>query len=246
MIFNNNNIITFVHIPKTAGTSVHTALYTRFKCPNENKCINYKYIGHWKDEKTGIWSKNLFFYLNEDFKRAKYDLTKRNKYFPFNDLNFVIFTVIRSPYSRIVSAYNYLRKFKGSSEVTMAAIYNKYFKELDEKNINEKDKFKFFIDSLIESEDFIMENNVVFFKKMSEFISKDNKMLVQNLIKFENLQTEINELLTKYKYPELFLPFSKKNKSIFNSDFFLEDEKETKEKIFNFYKSDFIDFKYEF
>lgn len=244
MIFNNNNIITFIHIPKTAGTSLHNGLYVRFKCPTENKCINYKYIGHWKNEKTGQWSKDLFYHINEDFKGFTNDLTKKNQYFSFKNLNFITFAVVRSPYSRIVSAYNYLKKFKDSEDQTMSIIYDKYFRSLDDMGLEEKDKFKYFIDILVSSKEFIFKNNIVFFKNMSSFISKDGKILVKHTIRFEDLQKDFNLLLKKYGYPELFLPFSKKNKSPFNTDFFLENDAETKEKIYKFYSDDFKDFGY--
>ena len=94
MIFNK---ITFIHIPKTAGSSIINSL-------NENYDLLFK--GNREDfinEKIDIYKNyNDSSNLVGDFNvHLPFDLIKMNK----NYLNKPVFTFVRNPYSRAVSLY---------------------------------------------------------------------------------------------------------------------------------------------
>lgn len=270
-LYKNNNVIVFVHIPKTAGSSVNTALLEKFRKPREEILINhpnarlipkrekfsvnYVYRGHWKDdEKT--WTKSFTSHYLENFKdtnagvvRWVEDETGNSKIIsPYSkkkikreNLNFIPFTIARCPYERFISAYSYLRGFLNEEDEWFSNIKKIFFNT----NLDEANAFFNFIQKLEQNLVYINDLNILHLKSMKSFIkdSSDN-ILVKEILKYENLDKDLNIFLNKYGYESVILPMINVSEKKYDYKFLLNEKQYYKDIVYSFYKEDFDLFNY--
>ena len=139
----------FIHITRTGGTSIE-----------QIGLDNNKFWGRY-DNSYGIFDESF---------TLKYDGLKRN---------FSWFTVVRNPYTRIISEYNYLKivlRIKNSDDIK---IFNSY---IEKWLITIKNSGK-----------------VNGWHLIPQYTYIDSKYDI-TILKYENLTNEFNELMNKYKY----------------------------------------------
>ena len=214
----NNDIINnlkFLHITKTGGTSIE-----EFAIKLGIKWGKYDKLFYDKFNKKGFWHIPLN-YL---------DAETINKY------NW--FTIVRNPYERIISEINFLIKSKHLqfNKVDMN-IY--LFNIISNIHITKDNK-------QILNKEFVEKNNIMFafhFIPMYFYTCNNNKIISNiKIIKFENLNKEINSYFYEIKIHEEFNTHENKNdKKLFE----FEDLSVKNIKLINkIYKKDFELFGY--
>lgn len=185
--FDKNNVL-FIHIPKSAGTSVSEALY---------------------GEDTWHYSAKELKFINRH---------KFNEYYKF--------AVVRHPLDRIISTYRYAQSHIQNNQTTSLSFMRDYI------SIND------FIDKCLDDE-FIHEH--YFFWKQADYVCNfKGKVIVDRIIKFENLATEIYKVSND---TQIELNLRQLNKSQFKISETVS--KANKEKVYRLYKDDFELFDYE-
>lgn len=200
-IFHNYKTI-FVHIPKTAGTSIEYLL--GFK----ERDINILRTGWENSVKIG----GCIYVPQHLTSRHLMDHPTSQNYWD----EYYTFSVVRNPYDRILSEY-----------------YGHVLRDNKKKFSNNEFK-KWFLDKVIKQES-------CHYIPQSNFIIEDGEVLVEDVFKFESLQSEINILKKKLNIKEE-LPH--KNKSNNNNKIIILN-KENKNIIYDLYREDFINFNYE-
>ena len=195
MVFNDKMKIIFIHIPKTGGTSIESALDCITK-ENGYGVVNNKAMQHynWKDYKN------------------KY----QNKF-----KNYYKFTVVRNPYDKVLSDYYWL---KNVAKIDIDNFQNKnfdqylsYCEEIVKKKLYNKTKYhdhflpqhKFIYDD----NDNLMINKILRFENF-EYITKFIKIRYKKDVKCLNKNNNSNKII---------LNQNQKNKiyEIYNKDFTL-------------------------
>jgi len=189
--------IIFIHIPKTAGSSIEHLLRDEGKYELDFIGVrNGRSTHHYMGIELNIILKELY-----------------PVYYKFS--------FVRNPYDRLISEYFWCRiKDVGYN-------FNKTFDEfLDyvEDVIKNKKFFK-----PIENDHFIPQYSFLFF---------NNKLLVNNIFKYEDIQTVIPLIRKRLK---IRTEIQHLNKSIKNEITLSEEQKE---RIYNLYKIDFQTFNY--
>ena len=210
--------LSFIHIPKNAGSSIENAGlqkntlwgYKRWTKKDCNKGDNiFKIKGPWLDKKNN--NKTI------DNKSPGYpwhrtpDVLGKDVY-----NNDKLFCVVRNPYSKIVSAYKYHQGKKSSKEGLNSWI-KKYLSDYD--------------------------NNIYFngchILEQNNYTHGDIKC--DHIIRFENLDKEFNKLMKEYDL-NVTLPVSNKS----NNNVSVKDlDKESLELIYKVYKKDFDIYNYD-
>lgn len=231
----------FIHIPKNSGTSIEATLDKKY-----NTSMSSIYSFFTKNTpniiKYVLFNKPLFVYkyLNILLNFIKYNLSNNSfiynsKYFhtfPIhykashmhnivsNYSEFITFAIIRNPYSRAISLFVY------THPVQWITVEN----------------FNLFLDNLIINK---LQMYTTFFDNQKSYImDENNKQIVTNILKFENLNSDWDEFSQKN---DLNLPIlSKLNVNSMSSTKtakLLTDV--TREKIYLIYKEDFVYFNYD-
>jgi len=144
------------------------------------------------------------------------------------DLNYFVFTFVRNPFSRILSAFNYLKN--GGVNIQDRRIRNRF--KLDEID------FKTFVKTNIKDDSI----NTDHFKPQLHYMDYDAKKI--NFIgKFENLQEDFNIICDKIKIPKQELPHKNKSKHKHYTEYY---DDETREIVAEKYAMDIEYFGYEF
>ena len=190
--------IIFIHIPKTAGSSIEHLL-------RDEGLYELDFIGVRNGRST-------HHYMGIELKMILKDLYP--KYYKFS--------FVRNPYDRLISEYFWCRiKDVGHK-------FNKTFDEfLDyvEDVIKNKKFFK-----PIENDHFIPQYSFLFF---------NNKLLVNNIFKYEDIETVAPLIKKRLKIKTTLQHL---NKSVKNE---ITLTQEQKDRIYNLYKIDFETFNYE-
>lgn len=155
-IKNKDNNIKFIHITKTAGTTIENL-------GNEN---NFK------------WGRFDINYL-KTYRRTKF--AKRSvwhvplKYFEKNPYeNNLLFTIVRNPYTRCISEY--YCPWSGNKNKNADVIeFNQWIR------------------------DKLTNNDIVSFLPYHEYFDFNNKIIINYVLYFENIQNEFNNLFTDIK-----------------------------------------------
>ena len=162
LVISKKNKLIFFHIPKNAGTSVSSALLK-----NENYYYPWVIISKIlrKFKKTD----NFFFdnlqkkiYLFTSHETVK-TIEKKISSEIFD--NFFKFAVVRNPYSRFVSRYNYMKLTNKLKELN----FSEFLKKHVELSLIADQQYKF-------------------------LLNKNGKIGVDKIIKFENINEEMAEL----------------------------------------------------
>jgi hypothetical protein len=175
--FKNNNInLLFIHIPKTGGSSIEEYFKKKF---------NIKL-----DENS------LFTAVGKRFNDVSYqhqtyiDLYNNKNIFKINYNNLKIMTVVRNPYSRIVSDLFFLKliNLDSNQNQVFIAIRDKYLK--NKYDNHPLPQYKFVVD---EKDNLI--NNIIIIK--NENLDQSMKNLGYNDF---NIHTNVNKLIKDKKY----------------------------------------------
>lgn len=264
----NKNIVVFVHIPKTAGTSVHRAFVEKFKLTQkeflenypdcraipkrEYYCVNYQYVGHWSNDSSFSIKPFSEFYKNNyagtlsrtsrwiPSTNSKIKSPISNNYIEREVLNYMPLTVVRCPYERFISTYNYFINLRDANHFFFDKVRNRFFN----KNGSEEYVFCKFIETLNDSKQYIIDFNIMHLKSMKSFISENDKILVETIIKYENLNKDINLFLKKHEYEPIDINYFNVSPKKYNYLEILYKNGSLKEVIYNFYKDDFESFNY--
>ena len=215
----------FIHVPKTGGTSV---------------CTHFGFDNYEYKNNKGQQSK-------------KHDsITLLKAKFPKEYDEYMKFSVVRNPYDRMVSVYFFITQ-------SLPKIYKQFFENIDTTTVNFDFTFKEFLNDpdgvslkysqemekampILASKGFV--NNSPHPRKLNEkfkyFMLKPQHVWVDEsvkILKFENLQEEISELIPGIKLEHL-------NKS--EHDHYLSYyDKQSLDLVYNRYEQDFKQFNYE-
>jgi len=198
MVVCHTRKIIFIHIPKTAGSSIEHLLRDEGK-------YELDFIGVRNGRST-------HHYMGIELKLILKEL------YP----TYYKFSFVRNPYDRLISEYFWCRINNVGHK------FNKTFDEfLDyvEDVIKNKKFFK-----PIENDHFIPQYSFLFF---------NNKLLVNNIFKYEDIETVIPLIKKRLKIKTVLQHLNKSNKN----EITLTNEQ--KERIYNLYKIDFQTFNYE-
>ena len=138
------------------------------------------------------------------------------------------FTVVRNPYSRLVSAYYYLKN--GGSKNSLDLSYQKIL-----------ENYKTFPDFVENFDKHI--NEIVHLRPQHEFVTKkgSNKILVDKVLHTESLDEEYKQLCKKFELNCDAIPLTNTSK---HKDYKSYYTPELYEKVFKVYQKDFEVFDY--
>ena len=204
MIICDKKKFIFIHIPKNSGTEMTKELKKTYK--DTTLLMNC--------ERNGI-------NIGIDKMHLYYDVI--DKFIPKNILdNYFKFCIIRNPYNKLYSAWNFIKERHGYNDVNDFVKYKLdkefiYGKELipGDARVHYRPQFTFVYDT---------ENN-----KFANFV-----------IKYENINEDISKMNTKYSLTIPLYDNGNTQKNYIN--FF---NKESITKINSLYKKDFVLFNYE-
>lgn len=139
--------------------------------------------------------------------------------------NAFIFTVVRDPYSRLASAYYYLKSDNISEED----------KEFRDKTLCNYPSFEIFVKDYIKNEG---AYGYIHFIPQVEFIKRWNgKVRCDEIIKLKNLENEFENLRIKLNKKDSTLIH--KNKTVNKTDYFSQYDDEMKNIVKEVYREDF-------
>lgn len=200
MVVCNEKRCIFIHIPKTAGTSIEQFL---------------------KDK-----DKNFIYYLGVRDNRSMHHFTAMDlkKEIPNVFNNYYKFSIVRNPYDRLLSEYYWC---------PIPNIGYKYGKT--------KADFLYYVTNVIKNNSYYDNIYNDHFMPQYMFIYNKNKLMIDQLFKYEDLEW-VESYLKKKLNIENNLPFLNKTKIVIKKDNWNDQQKE---KIYKLYKNDFILFGYQ-
>jgi hypothetical protein len=237
----------FIHIPKNGGCYIENILkkYYGFKLDYEIKANNYGFVENGNNpfipsENYGV----LKYYINSETIKNKYDIKDDiwNSYYKF--------TFVRNPYIKIISAYEYLKEQYN---------YSSYYKK------NEEVDFPSFLD-FFENQKTGFDNSLYkncrelfyyhyyhsFIRQYEHLLNNDGDLNIDYIGRYENINDDLINVLKNlgvqncYSHiHELFFNDNRINKSEKNEDIDYYYNKQTLEIVNDYFKGDFILFKYD-
>lgn len=157
------------------------------------------------------------------------DVTKLNiKHKVIDYDKYFSFTFVRNPYTRVLSAYNFF--YNNENMARCKQVHEKMFGKYQISDDPNENFFAFLKDIDIH------KKTIVHFVPQYEFITKNDKILVNFVGKLENYENDMNKIFPDYENQNIIL-----NKSI---QTIKELSVEAKKIIYNSYKKDFEIFSY--
>lgn len=177
--------------------------------------------------------------LNKKYKKGDFFFITHNDFINFNKKHpdiikkSYIFTIVRNPYTKAVSGFNYLG-CKHEKNILSLLKNEKYLdfvsNKIDYKLEKDRKMWEFF--SLYAH----------FFLEQSDGLIKDGKLILDEILYFENYNEEVNKFLKKIEVIEEDINFPKLNQSKGSKDILCE---ESKKLIRERFKKDFELFGYQ-
>ena len=202
MVWDINKKLLFIHIPKTGGSTIEQHM-------------------------------NAFNNISKGYKRTKenkamqhFSIIEYNKLGQFDIINFYKFSIVRNPYTKILSEYywtNLPMCYKDNRT------FNYFLNAVEDIVKNKNYNYTFLHDHFIPQKDFITDEY--------------NNIIIDKIFKFE----EYNEciLFLKYYYPNIQPTIHNKINTSKDVNFRITLTTLQKKKIYELYKDDFILFNYE-
>jgi hypothetical protein len=220
-IFHKYKVI-FVHIPKTAGTTINDALGIHELFPSNRSLYEY--------------DANILYGIQEDIELDHLTANDIHKQVSNNIWNtYFKCAFIRNPYDRMVSQYFYAIQYKDYRMLNKRdfATFESFVNKLYELyKSNSLDKFK-----QIEKNHYISQYDYLY--------NSDNNCLVDFIGKFETFCTDVETFLNRTVQPQLKESFLKKKQSSKHETYDNYYTYDLKKKIYEIYKLDFITFGYD-
>jgi hypothetical protein len=190
--------IIFIHIPKTAGSSIEHLLRDE---------------GRYELDFIGVRNgRSTHHYMGIELKMILKDLYP--KYYKFS--------FVRNPYDRLISEYFWCR---------LKDVGHKFNKTFDE--------FLDYVEDVIKNKKFFKPIENDHFIPQYSFLFFNNKLLVNNIFKYEDIETVAPLIKKRLKIKTTLQHL---NKSVKNE---ITLTQEQKDRIYNLYKIDFETFNYE-
>ena len=168
LVISKKNRLIFFHIPKNAGSSISSALL-------KNEIYYYPWVITSKILRKFKRTDNFFFdnFQKKIFLFTSHETVKtiENKISENIFNNYFKFAVVRNPYSRFVSRYNYMKLTNTLKEFNFSDFLIKHI----EKSLITDQQYKF-------------------------LLKKDQTIGVDKIIRFENINVEINQLSKKINF----------------------------------------------
>lgn len=221
MVWNYDKNIIFIHIPKTGGTSVESYLNLKTKDKSKFDKIGYgiKYINGKKKALQHLTVGEINDYIGNQ---------------KFNQM--IKFTIVRNPFSKIVSEFSHFTNLSGPK-------YHGNESPLIKNGelITDFDNFLDHVDHIVNNN--LYDDNIFYdhFRPQSDFVKINNKIIVDTVFKFENLN-EVKYFL-KIICPKDTSDFPHAQKRRKKQIKLSPDQKK---KIYNIYQKDFQLFNYKF
>lgn len=230
----------YVHIPKCAGSTIEILIDTN----TIEEYFNLAPARH-----TGlVFSKDRFL-SEEAYNKC---VCKVPQHFTYRELQCVLsknifntytkFSTVRHPYTRIVSGYHFILNVKNNAKKT--PITDGYSDET-KKNLEEINKLNTFNDYVSWLDRPSLNRISAFaghFETQTSYLINNYNTIAQDItiFKYENLHDCFNFLKPITNFTEI--PHARK--SIINKTWQDYKTPELEEKIYNFYKEDFLNFDY--
>jgi len=207
----------FIHIPKTAGSSIGDPSYKKFR---KGSLIQYLEDG---DEAHQGHIKAI-------------DLKKKVKE-PWQD--FFKFCFVRNPWDRLVSAYSFYKQ-SVSSVSSLISFTQEYYKRhtVLGQQISKCQDFREFCLNMQN-----YELDLHFEPQLNFITDTENNVLVDFIGRFENLKGDLEKICDRIKIPQIELPHYRKTK---RKDFKIYYDDETKEIVSKKYQNDIEFLNYSF
>eukprot|EP01084_Bolivina_argentea_P038303 70823_1 len=257
----------FIHIPKTAGTSIvqlawnkyHICygVFLKYLIPNYRHsripyrmCKKYHFCGEGIRYQS-IWHfpmRYIFEYMNDN---TTTDDIKHSLSLYFDTNKYDYFCIVRHPFAKIMSEYKYsiatgrgqflqIRKYGWIDRFRYPTLWVKYC-SVDALNL----WVKYF---LMEANNNACIRDCHWLPQYEYVFDENGYKMCNNVIRFENIHTELNDVLNKYQMNGMLNLSALHAKWYRNCDNLSVDDlkNETKQLIYQFYKADFDAFKYSF
>lgn len=157
MIISKKHKFIFIHIPKNAGTSISECLRN---FTQEDK--------HW-----AVSSSTKHQTLN-DLIAMKTEASLSKKIFrDFSFLEYYKFAIVRNPFDRMISLYDYLNKYKVRNEILKVSSFEEFVEELNNPSS--------WVNTLHSST-----------QQLNYIIDQNGSIGVDNVVRFENLDKSID------------------------------------------------------
>jgi hypothetical protein len=230
MPIHNKKKIIFIHIPKCGGTSILSFFYTKkdlylhlLSCKNvfmKRWYFKNKFLNKLTSKIASKFVKNHM--SNEGFPVCHLPINKYKTHYNLTDQmfsNYNTFTIIRNPYTRFLSMYNFTH---------------------DSLLLN-PEQFITFVTNILKSRN---DNRRKWFQPQYYFLcDHDHKIIVKNILKYEHLDSDFNKFNDTFNFTNKHIPHLNKSYKKYKFEQFYQN-KSIKDKVYDLYNIDFITFNY--